>query len=341
MPRLTSAEYAKTHGAAAGRQLHRERVAQFKRSSQVRHGGQTYTHGPWRSHLGMSNPQVEKKVRQFEGGRNASLALRFALGGGRGLFRRGAGVQKGTEDYHSYKRGGVADRALRAGGLEELARVLVDRHPLWRHTRDFTNRPDWRVTNERTVKQDPNYAWIDLADDPGVSLRSAPHKTPFGSFGVKKMSGANGYVAGPGRDLRLSPETARAVRGFGPKGGDGQSMVESLLLGNYGSPMRRRFAPSRMPSAGRKTLVHELIHSSAQRGGRHPWQIEGEAESLARKLAPGIYRDLGMPYRKYELSRTHPYDNWVKIYDDVRRGKIERSIWSKKDIRKLRAARGS
>jgi hypothetical protein len=34
MPRLTSAEYAKTHGAAAGRQLHNERTMRFQQTEQ-------------------------------------------------------------------------------------------------------------------------------------------------------------------------------------------------------------------------------------------------------------------------------------------------------------------
>lgn len=70
MPRLTSAEYAKRHGAAAGKQLHRERMAQFRSQSSPANAIQRVAHV-----LAQTPKRVQRAVEPKTGPLTRSQAI--------------------------------------------------------------------------------------------------------------------------------------------------------------------------------------------------------------------------------------------------------------------------
>jgi len=281
-------------------------------------------------HKNHATNQAQREFGRYVAGRNASPGMRFALAGVKGPFGRGVREQASFEKATSYKRGGRADVALRSGGLEGLARAIVQRHPLWKETRHDLTR---RVVNENPVSWDKNRVWATVETSQPGAFHTKPIKDkPFGSFGIQKIPGAYGMVYGKDRNLRLSPDTAAGVIGSGPEGGD---WAKSMLMGNYGTPMRNKFEPSRNPTHARKTLVHELIHASGQ-GDMDPLGmsrdfIEGEADSVSRKISPKIYKDMGMTFSSKQLPKHYPYEAFVKAYEKQLRHR-SRDIWTKEGL---------
>lgn len=162
MGRLTSAEYAKLHGAAAGKQLHQEREARIRLVNRrvERHGG-----GDW----------IPRNARQFVSGMSPSLD---------GSMRN----QTERENRASYRAGGAADRILgsnpqRPGALRKLAELLSKQGRIFESS--MAGPKNRRANPIGEVLVDPpsqkNFLASTFSSDHSIHLRPSVYRSVIGS----------------------------------------------------------------------------------------------------------------------------------------------------------------